>query len=74
MLQEVLDLRQEGDELFELLRTLKDDDWKRNTPFKNWTVDDVISHLHLSDWLAVLSVKDTDGFLREIRRQPHLLG
>ena len=64
MLQEALDLREEGDELFELLRALKDDDWKKNTPFKNWTVDDVVTHLHFSDWLAVLSAKDADGFLR----------
>jgi uncharacterized protein (TIGR03084 family) len=64
LLQQVVDLREEGEELFELLKTLKVGDWDRHTPFKNWTVNDVVAHLHVSDWLAVLSVKDTDGFLR----------
>ena len=64
MLQQVVDLREEGDELFVFLQTLQDSDWERNTPFKNWTVNDVVGHLHLSDWLAVTSAKDPDGFLK----------
>jgi len=63
MLQEALDLREEGDELHGLLQTLKDTDWERITPFKSWTVNDVVAHLHLSDWMAVLSAKDADDFL-----------
>lgn len=64
MLQQVLDLREEGDDLFALAETLPERDWERNTPFKNWTVNDVVAHLYFSDWLAVMSVADTDGFLK----------
>ncbi len=38
MLQRAVDLREQGDELYALLRTRSDADWTRNTPFKNWTV------------------------------------
>ena len=62
MLQQIKDLREEGDELFELLKTLKDSDWERHTPFKNWTVNEVVAHLHSFDVMSVLSAKDIDGF------------
>jgi len=64
MLQQVRDLKEEGDELYELLVTLEESDWARHTPFKNWTVNDVVGHLHFSDWCAVLSLKDSEGFLK----------
>lgn len=67
MLQEALDLREEGAELYELLVTLSDGDWERPTPFKQWTVFDVIAHLHLSDRLAVLSLKAPQEFLTEAK-------
>jgi len=40
MLQQAVDLREEGDELYALLETLDPADWVRNTPFKSWTADD----------------------------------
>jgi uncharacterized protein (TIGR03084 family) len=63
MLQQVRDLREEGDQLYELLKTLDERDWGRPTPFKNWTVQDVVEHLHFSDRLAVLSLKSDEEFL-----------
>ncbi len=63
-MQEIVrSLREEGDQLYELLKTLELRDWGRPTPFKNWTVQDVIEHLHFSDRLAVLSLKSDQGFL-----------
>jgi uncharacterized protein (TIGR03084 family) len=64
MLEQVRDLREEGDELYELLNTLDESDWERQTPFKNWTVRDVVEHLHFSDRLAVLSLKSDQEFLK----------
>ena len=64
MLQQVVDLREEGDALFELLQTLREGDWPRRTPFKGWTVRDVVAHLHFSDVLAVTAVRDPDEFVR----------
>ena len=43
MQQQAADLHEEGHELNEVLKTLGEDDWDRNTPFKNWTVNDVMA-------------------------------
>jgi uncharacterized protein (TIGR03084 family) len=67
MLKEGRDLREEGAELHGLLGTLEERDWERATPFKGWTVSDVIAHLHFSDWLAVLSLKSGDDFLKQAK-------
>ena len=62
MFEQAQDLRQEGSELKSLLSGLSTDDWERQTPFKNWTVNQVVQHLHGSDRMAVLSLKDGEGF------------
>jgi uncharacterized protein (TIGR03084 family) len=64
MLELIRDLREEGDELYALLKTLDEGDWERPTPFKSWTVRDVVEHLHFSDRLAVLSLKSAEEFLK----------
>lgn len=64
MQQIVRDLREEGDALYELLKTLDESDWERPTPFKSWTVRDVVEHLHFSDRLAVTSLKSDEEFLK----------
>jgi uncharacterized protein (TIGR03084 family) len=65
MLQEVEDLREEGEELSTLLNSLAEADWVRPTPFKQWTVFDVVGHLHYSDRCAVAALKGRDAFQRE---------
>lgn len=62
MLEQALHLREECDELYDFLKTLKESDWNRPTPFKNWTVNNVVDHLHGTDKVAVLSLKDHDAF------------
>ena len=61
-LQPAKDLLEEGTELKSLLDTLKPEDWERPTPFKNWTINQVIQHLHGSDVMAVLSLKGRAEF------------
>jgi len=63
-LQQVDDLREEGEALYGLLATLPDDAWERPTPFKGRTVNWVVQHLHDADRWAVHSVTDPDGFRR----------
>jgi len=58
MLQQIIDFREEGAELRALLSTLGDADWERTTLFKDWTVNDVVLHLHASDINAAASVRD----------------
>ena len=64
MLEQVRDLREEGDQLYELLKTIEESDWEQPTLFKSWTVQDVVEHLHFSDRLAVCSLKSDEEFLK----------
>lgn len=64
MLQQAVDLREEGDALYTLLDSLDDADWDRPTTFKAWTVNDVIQHLHDSDLLAAASARDPEEYTR----------
>ncbi len=61
-LQQIEDLRAEGDALHQFLETLQDQHWERQTPFKDRTVNWVVQHLHDADRWTVHSVTDPDGF------------
>lgn len=61
-MQQIDDLREEGDALHAFLDTLADDQWQRETPFKGRTVNWVVQHLHDADRWTVHSVTDPDGF------------
>jgi len=62
MLQIAKDLLEEGQALKDLLDSLGDADWERRTPFKGWTINRVVSHLHGSDKAAVLALQSRDEF------------
>jgi uncharacterized protein (TIGR03084 family) len=62
MTQEVEDLQSEGRSLQTLLTGLRPEDWAAPTPFKRWTVWDVVAHLHLSDQWALASLRGRDAF------------
>ena len=61
-IQQITDLRDEADELARLLATLAPSDWDRPTLFKQWTINDVVQHLHIADVMAFNSVTDPDGY------------
>ena len=61
-MQQIDDLRIEGQELYELLKILKDSDWSLATPFKGRSVNWVVQHLHDADRWALHSVTDPSGF------------
>jgi uncharacterized protein (TIGR03084 family) len=65
MPQEVEDLREEGSDLAALLEKLGDADWARPTPFKAWTVFDVVGHLHYSDRCALAALDGRPAFEQE---------
>ena len=56
------DLLEEGEELYGLLAELDEAEWAKPTPFKAWSVNDVVQHLHYSDWMAVRALSDPAGF------------
>lgn len=72
MFQQAEDLREEGEALKKVLDDLSKEDWSRPTPFKHWTVNQVVQHLHGSDKMAVLALKDADGFA-EAKNDPKLV-
>lgn len=64
MLPQAADFRAEADELHTLLGTLRDSDWSRATLFKQWTVNDIVQHLHDGDLMAAASVAGPDAFAK----------
>ena len=64
MLTQAADFRTEADELHGLLVTLRDADWNRATLFKQWTVNDIVQHLHDGDLMAAASVSGPDAFAK----------
>jgi uncharacterized protein (TIGR03084 family) len=73
MFQQAQDLREEGAELKSILDDLKAEDWAKQTPFKTWTVNQVVQHLHGSDKMAVLALKDAEGFT-QAKSDPKTVG
>ncbi len=67
MIQQAMDFRDESDALFSLLNALDDRDWTRKTQFKQWTINDIVAHLHFGNYLADLSMKDPDAFTSFMR-------
>jgi uncharacterized protein (TIGR03084 family) len=67
MIQQAIDFRDESDALFALLDALDDRDWARKTQFKEWTINDIVAHLHIGNHLADLSLRDGDAFTGFVR-------
>lgn len=63
MIPQIADLLEEGEELRDFLATLEESDYGRVTQFKNWTVNDVVLHLHASDVQAIASATDPEAYL-----------
>jgi uncharacterized protein (TIGR03084 family) len=62
MLEQAIDFREDSDVLFALLDTLDEQDWERKTQFKDWTINDIVAHLHLGNYMADLSLQDSVAF------------
>lgn len=63
MFQQVVDFRDESDALFRLIAALDNHELARTTQFKDWTIDDVIRHLHVWNCAAELSLTNPNAFL-----------
>jgi uncharacterized protein (TIGR03084 family) len=64
MLQQADDFREESQALFDLLADLDSGSFTCTTAFKDWTVNDVIRHLHVWNVAADLSLTDESEFAR----------
>ena len=56
------DLKAEGQELYRVLKDMDTGYWSESSSFKNWTVWDVVAHLHIADHMALTSLSSTDDF------------
>ncbi len=64
MLKEAYDFRDESEALYQLIEPLGDADYDRVTLFRDWTVNDVIQHLHFFNYVADLTLSDEPEFRR----------
>jgi uncharacterized protein (TIGR03084 family) len=62
MFPQPFDFRDESDALHALLEPLSDADFERKTQFKDWSIQDVVAHLHMWNWAADLALRDADAF------------
>lgn len=62
MLPQARDFLTEVEELDALLVTLAPSDWARPTGFKQWTIDDIVQHLHSGDLLGAASAESPEKF------------
>lgn len=52
----------EGADVHRLLQQLSADDWQRTTGFKDWTVWDVVAHLHFTDHMGLTTIAGPEPF------------
>ncbi|MCK1589106.1 TIGR03084 family metal-binding protein [Bradyrhizobium sp. 169] len=62
MVAEAHDYRDECNALYALLAPLSDDAFSYRTLFKDWTINDVLGHLHMSDQAAVLTLDNENAY------------
>jgi len=62
MTPEALDFKAECDQIYALLEDHNESIFDKVTLFKNWTIGDVIRHLHLWNIAADMSLSDPDAF------------
>jgi len=62
LVEQVQDLRAEGDELYNLFSGMDNSFWNQSTTFKNWSVWDVLAHLHFSDYMALTCLRSASEF------------
>jgi len=53
---------EEARALYELIKSIGEDDYERVTLFKNWTINDILVHLHFWNMSADLSLNQPDEF------------
>jgi uncharacterized protein (TIGR03084 family) len=62
MLQQAIDFHAESDALATLIEDLTDEQLGTVTQFQDWTIDDIVAHLHMFNVAADLSLGDETAF------------
>lgn len=61
-MQQVYDFLEETEILFQLLQGMNDEEFETSTLFKDWTINDILVHLHFWNVNAHASVNEPDKF------------
>ncbi|MGB3866334.1 MAG: TIGR03084 family metal-binding protein [Xanthobacteraceae bacterium] len=64
MMQQAQDFLDESEAVYALVSTLSDAELETPTLFKAWKISDIIGHLHMWNWAADLSLRDSAAFRR----------
>jgi uncharacterized protein (TIGR03084 family) len=64
MIAEATDFASECEATYALMKSLDDADYRRETQFKGWTINDVIQHLYMGDIRAHMTLTDPEGYAR----------
>ncbi len=62
-MQQAEDFRQEAKALAAILEPLSEPQFATITQFKNWTIEDVLGHLHIFNHAANLSLENSSAFV-----------
>ncbi|MCB9961369.1 MAG: TIGR03084 family metal-binding protein [Hyphomonas sp.] len=65
-MEQAQDFIDESHALLYLLSSHADDDYERITQFKDWTINDVLRHLHYWNWMAGLQLADEARLSNEL--------
>lgn len=65
-LSQALDFGQEVEVLSDLLQSMPQDQWAHPTQFKQWTVNDIVRHLHFWNEAADWSVRDPQALQQRL--------
>ena len=63
-MEQAIDFLEESRQLYKLLISRQKSDYYKKTQFKNWTIDQVLGHLHIFNHAANISLKTPDEFER----------
>ena len=63
-MQQAIDFLEESETIYALIESLDEKQLDQKTAFKDWTINNVIGHLHTWNWAADLALQDGDAFKR----------
>ena len=61
-MEQAIDFYEESGQLLNLIQDQEEKDFEINTQFNNWTINDVIGHLHIFNFATNLSLNSFDKF------------
>ena len=71
MFQQPMDFKEESDALYAILKDRTDEELEQKTQFKDWTINQVVTHLHLWNQAADFSMQNEtafDAFMNDVMK------